>query len=338
MKGSFERLWLFFVLLLALGLGNLARTPAPVEAAPNNMRVLELDYTTTPKAGEYPRYSGTLWNHVTPVPTATTVPTATPQPTATPGAAPTEITGTGLVVRTGANTFTTHSIQDDGFHISVSNGSGVSGDPTINLRSDFVGGWIHDATLTRSSSTVLNRSNADATYSKGDKVRLFDSTAVAYKYSYVVAVSSTQITVVGDGVPSNLDTSLCDFSKAETPVGFPQRFSFTTTPTGFSANPTIVMFYSIKGQTCFVSWQTTATGTSNSTGFTISIPVTAAGTGYWWVGNAFQGSSGGVYADRVDGNITGGSNTISFSRNGGQNNFVNDGLAKGASGQMWYDF
>ncbi len=121
-------------------------------------------------------------------------------------------------------------------------------------------------------------------YSKGDKIKLTQSATV--KYFYITGVShgagTTTITVAGgtDYTLANAAISSPYFSKEETPNAFPTSFAFTLGFTGFSANPaSISAKFSITGNICHLTIRSAVTGTSNSTGFTLTgLPVAAANT------------------------------------------------------------
>jgi hypothetical protein len=69
------------------------------------------------------------------------------------------------------------------------------------------------------------------------------------------------------------------------PLGFPEYFVYTSTITGFSANPTSQHHYFMDGEWCSVSMMTDSNGTSNATSFTVTGPVTSKtlSNGYWGI-------------------------------------------------------
>jgi hypothetical protein len=138
-------------------------------------------------------------------------------------------------------------------------------------------GWIA-ITLgspTRTAATTFTTTtDLTATWQKGFKLKFTDTTT---KYAYVVAMSaysagSMTVTILGDALVGN--PSAFSFSPIENPLGFPVSFTYTQTYTGFSVNPTQTCSYSIIGTRLFLVIATTSDGTSNATGFTMSLPVT----------------------------------------------------------------
>jgi hypothetical protein len=135
-------------------------------------------------------------------------------------------------------------------------------------------------TWTYVSATSFRISGDKTTrYQKGDKIKLTQTTV---KYFYVVSVvyssPNTTITVTGgtDYTLANAAISANYFSKAESPQGFPGRFAYAPTPTGFSSGPTLLAEFSIQGVICHVSLFCTGNGTSNATTLTVPAPVAAA--------------------------------------------------------------
>lgn len=152
------------------------------------------------------------------------------------------------------------------------------------------GGWIPFdplATLSYSSATVMNTSSDLRPYvSRGTKLMLTNTTT---KYFYVVAISSTTITVTGGSDYTLANAAITGyFSHAESPISFPQLFNYSPTFTGFSADPTgTVAQFSIHGYDVIVYIRQPNNGTSNATSFTISAPVQAK-----TLTNAVWGTSG----------------------------------------------
>lgn len=143
-------------------------------------------------------------------------------------------------------------------------------------------GWIPAGeTWTYASATTFTISgDQTAKYGKGDKLWL---TQTSSKYFYIVAVSysnpNTTITVCAGDVYSLANAAITSpfYSKAQSPVGFPDWFTWTPTLTGFSANPTTtIALFRLDGTTCTIQIHQIGAGTSNATTFTISLPITAA--------------------------------------------------------------
>jgi hypothetical protein len=116
-------------------------------------------------------------------------------------------------------------------------------------------------------------------FPKGTKIKLIQTTI---KYFYVADASysspNTTVTVTGgsDYTLTNAAITAPYYSYEETPQGFPDWFNYTITWTGFSTDPTnVVSRFKICGRACTVVVRVTP-GTSNTTGLTITLPVTAA--------------------------------------------------------------
>lgn len=113
-------------------------------------------------------------------------------------------------------------------------------------------GWtaINDTWTYASATTITVPSGAESIYSVGDKIKLKQTTV---KYFYIVGVADTVLTVTGgsDYTVANATITSPYYSKAVTPVGFPNIFSYT--PTGISAsNVTITGRFSVNGRLCKV--------------------------------------------------------------------------------------
>lgn len=185
--------------------------------------------------------------------------------------------GTGMLSRT---------ITGTADEIAVSNGDGVSGNPTISIAQAFKDsvsqGWnafgigSGVAAISYNSATVFNTSIDFTSYvGVGDKIKITQASGT--KYFYVIAITASTITTA-----TNSDYSIANelvlssfFSHDENPVGFPDWFNYSASVTGFSANPTSTVYrFKVSGRTCkmFISM---IQGTSNTTAFTISLPITA---------------------------------------------------------------
>lgn len=141
-------------------------------------------------------------------------------------------------------------------------------------------GWntVSDSWSYASATTITVPSGAASLYSKGDKIKLTQTTV---KYFYVVSVADTLLTVSGgtDYTVANAAITSPFVSHVENPVGFPTSFSYTPTFTGFSSNPGLTdpnyARFSIRGNICTVAIQMD-NGTSNATSFTLTVPVTSS--------------------------------------------------------------
>lgn len=189
------------------------------------------------------------------------------------------MSSTGLVARTGSGTYANRTVTGTTDIISLTNGDGISGNPTIDIASRKKAGWtqVHTTEVwTYGSATTINvPSDATTRYNVGDKIHIVQSSTDLYYY--VTGVSATVLTVVGTAAVANTTISSMEFSKEVLPVNFPDWIAWTPTQTGFSADPSNAAYrFKITGRkvTAMVSQNTN--GTSNATGFTISAPVTAA--------------------------------------------------------------
>lgn len=171
------------------------------------------------------------------------------------------------------------------------------------LEANLLRGWgILNTVITTTGTPSVLASSVDVSgiLSVGDKLWIVQSTN---KYVYVLAVDSTTITVsqssdytiVGTGITA---ISATYFSKHATPFGFPSEFNYLPSFTGFSANPTSGQYtYFIQGRTLFLNIRMPNNGTSNASGFSISLPVNAVTrTSAEWTGNAQIVNNGAVPA------------------------------------------
>lgn len=144
----------------------------------------------------------------------------------------------------------------------------------LSLQSD---GWISDSNTWTyaSSSTFTVSGNVTSTFTKGTKIWYSQSGskwAVVTNSSY--SAPNTTVTITDHEY--NLVNVPIDnpyYSYQESPAGFPEWFSFSTTWGGFSANPTGTWAYMLKGKTCFMRFVDSASGTSNATTLTFTAPV-----------------------------------------------------------------
>ena len=163
----------------------------------------------------------------------------------------------------------------------------ITRDPTgspvdyyIKLR-NLINGWMGvSATWTyASANTITVPSGAAAIYSVGDKWRLTANAVVLQ--GYIIGVADTVLTTVGNALTNHVFSAI-SFSKAVSPVGFPQTFNFDgasgLNPQGFSGTPTGTFKFSIIGR--LVQVRVFVTGTSNATTLTFTLPVACSSNVY----------------------------------------------------------
>lgn len=146
-----------------------------------------------------------------------------------------------------------------------------------------------------SANSVSVPAGATARYQKGDYIMLGQTTT---KYFVVIAVADTVLTLTGgsDYVIDNAAITAVYLSRQANPFGFPGEFNYNPTSGGFSAAPTgVVARFSIKGGVCSVSIRQANNGTSNSSGFSVTLPVPAANVaGAQWTAPAMVVDNGAV--------------------------------------------
>ena len=145
-------------------------------------------------------------------------------------------------------------------------------------------GWTPDtATWTyASASTFTVATDVTAQFGKGTKLKLTQTTA---KYFYVTASSygapNTTVTVTGgtDYTLANAAITLPRYSYADAPQGFPSWFTYAPTVVGYSSAPTSTVYrFRISGSACMVSLYEGASGTSDATTMTYTVPVACTAT------------------------------------------------------------
>jgi len=145
---------------------------------------------------------------------------------------------------------------------------------------NVLAGWITaNETWTYASATTFTVAGDQTDrYAVGDKIKLTQTTV---KYFSVIAVSysapNTTVTVTG-GSDYTLDNAAITspyYSKATSPVGFPQWFSYAVTASGVTGG-TFVGRFRIVGRSCRVIQRNTANGTGSATSRSYNAPVAAA--------------------------------------------------------------
>ena len=163
-------------------------------------------------------------------------------------------------------------------------------------------GWIlaNESWSYASATTITVPSGATSKYAVGDKIKITQTTV---KYFYITAVASTTLTVTGGSDYTVANAPITDnyYSRAVSPVGFPQWFNWTPTWGGFSPNPTATCRFNIFGRKVNFYISTTAAGTSSATTTSFTLPIAAS--------TNMQISAGSIIIFAYD--DTGGSQNIS---------------------------
>lgn len=137
-----------------------------------------------------------------------------------------------------------------------------------------------DATPVYASASSITFAGVDVTarYEPGVKIRF--KQGGSYKYFYVVSSSfstDTTVNVTGGSDYTVANAAITDFyySHSEIAEGFPTWFAYAPTHTGFSADPTVIARFSMRGRMVTVVYRCSASGTSNQTYYTITAPITS---------------------------------------------------------------
>lgn len=129
------------------------------------------------------------------------------------------------------------------------------------------------------SATSIKFTGIDLTsvFPVGTKLKLTQTTI---KYFYVTAVAfstDTTLTVTGGSDYTIANAAITEFYYSHgLAFGFPEWFDWTPTSySGFSTNPSQTMKFSLNGRTVSLTLYLVSSGTSNGTGFEISLPIQA---------------------------------------------------------------
>lgn len=205
-------------------------------------------------------------------------------------------------------------------------------------------GWIDKSaeTWTRTGNfTFTITGDVTAQYTKGTKVRYKDGGSFEYGCieSSIYSNPSTTVTLVTNTDYAMAATTITEpaISYANNPIGFPHWFNYTPTFAGFSANPTVGLSkFTITGLICTVVHVESATGTSNSNSFNISLPTTAAsGSSISWSGSGQVRDSGTISTTPGLLTISSGASFISLFKDW-NTNFTNSGNKQLVFGQISY--
>jgi len=150
--------------------------------------------------------------------------------------------------------------------------------------SDYMTGYIADTAswVYASSTTLTITGDVTARFPVGTKIKLTQTTP---KYFYVVSAvygaPNTTLTLTGGSDYSLANAAITSpyYSYQATPQGFPQWFNWSAVMTGFSADPGSAIYrFQLIGPTAFLVIDQGTNGTSNSTDFTITLPITSIAT------------------------------------------------------------
>lgn len=236
--------------------------------------------------------------------------------------------------------------NQDGTHGAVTADSlAVTGTTTLTgaLTVKSYDGWISPTntwTYVSATSFKITGSDVSSQFPVGTKIKLTQTTV---KYFYVTACSfstDTTVTVTGGSDYSLANAAITSpgLSYDASPQGFPDYFNWSPTIVGFSANPSGAIYqFKIEGKWCFLNWQQPNNGTSNSTSFTISLPVAAAtntGDGAIWI-TPFAINNGTESTTKDYMAVTSGGTVVTLFKNSSPTGWTNSG-GKRAHGQGWY--
>lgn len=231
--------------------------------------------------------------------------------------------------------------------VTVANGAGSGGTALSNgniadarLRAGVtigqsVDGWTNpnEAWTYASATTITVPTDATLKYSVGNKIKLIQSGTI--KYFYIIGVAATVLTITGgtDYTLANATITSNYYSRNDSPVGFPAWFNYTPTWTGFSAAPTGAGRFNLIGR-CVTFCIQPATGTSNATSMTMTLPITGGAS------NAAAGlcrvADNGAYQAVAGQYITSTTIATFYKDNAGTTAFTGSG-AKVAAGTFIYE-
>lgn len=183
----------------------------------------------------------------------------------------------------------------------------VSGEPADGWTAAS-GTWSYS-----SGSVITINTDLSTTFSKGDKLRFVQGGTTEYFYllGFGLASGTTTGTVRGDaGTPvANAAISSPYFSKKESPYAWPDWFNFTTTWGGYANTPAgTTIRYKLSGKMCTFYNIDGASGTSNATTATLTLPV-ALGQTYSNMGVVYVADNGSNIAS--PGHMMGGASSYS---------------------------
>jgi len=205
-----------------------------------------------------------------------------------------------------------------------------------------IDGWIYsNDTWTYASANTINvPTGAGNRYQVGDKIKWTQTTT---KYGVITAVSDTLLTIAvnTDYVVTNAAISYNMYSHQANPLGFPEKFNFTVVAAGFSTPPTGMLgCYSTVGRMATVSVAMPNTGTSNTTGLSVTSPITCAtvAAGISYTAQVLGGNDNGGYQTNIVSGINQASATITYNLNAGAAAWTASGAKNASYVSITYPF
>lgn len=162
-------------------------------------------------------------------------------------------------------------------------------------------GWtsVTDSWAYASASTITIPSDGTTVYQKGVKIRF--KQGAGYKYYIGQTVAATLLTVIvnADYTVANSAISDIAYSYAENPFGWPDWFTFTTTPTGWGGSPPATTLFryraTARGMECHIRQTPAATSTTTTMSFTLPVAAATITNMVWASSNAVvENNSAGI--------------------------------------------
>lgn len=191
------------------------------------------------------------------------------------------ITGTGLAVRSASDTYVTRDVDGTASRISVSNGDGIAGNPTIDIDASYVGqatittlGTISTGTWEGTTIAVDQGGTGQTSYTDG---QLLIGNSTGNTLAKAALTAGTGITVTNGSGTITIDA---DNNGTVTSVsGTANRISIG----GTAADPVVDIDAAYVGQATITTLGTVTTGTWNGD----TIAVANGGTGATTLGDGY---------------------------------------------------
>lgn len=210
-------------------------------------------------------------------------------------------------------------------------------------------GWTNDPNVWTRTGNFTFTLSTDATVWLYPGVKIYwvgtDATSTA-KYGIVdTAVFGAGTTTVT--LMSNTDYSMTAspsagqqyYSYQTNPQGWPGWFNYTPTITGYSANPTNVVYrWMTVGRTCFLAFRELTNGTSNNAAHTYTLPNAAAKTVTNHVWENFGITTDNNVGAQGGGQIVSAGTTVQALKSPTSSAFTASGNSKVDVLNMWYEF